>query len=382
MSKLSFNKPFHCETEFDYIRDAFKRNHVSGNGYYTKLCHRFFENRYGFKKCFLTTSGTDALEMCALLLDIEKDDEVIMPSFTFVSSALAFVRQGAKIRFIDSQQDFPGMDERLIENEITDKTKAIVVVHYAGIACNMNKVMDIAQRHNLYVVEDAAQCIDSFYNKKPLGGIGHLGCFSFHETKNIHCGEGGMLIVNDEKFVRRAEKIWEKGTNRVDFHRNEVSKYEWVETGSSFLPSDILAAMLFAQLEKMDEIQNRRKRIWERYHAFFSMSIPEGISYPSLPAYATNNGHLFWLILKDKQQRDQLLNYYKSKGIHAVFHYQSLHASAFYRSVAKDIPCLPYAEKFSVCLIRLPLHFYLTFDDVDYICNETLNFFKTDNSLA
>ncbi|MBN1926639.1 MAG: dTDP-4-amino-4,6-dideoxygalactose transaminase, partial [Prolixibacteraceae bacterium] len=374
MNILSFNKPFHCETEFEYIRDAFRRNHVSGNGHYTKLCHRFFENRYGFKKCFLTTSGTDALEMCALLFDIQKGDEVIMPSFTFVSTALAFTRQGATIRFIDSRADFPGMDEDLIEEKITLKTKAIVVVHYAGIACNMDKVMKIAQKHNLYVVEDAAQCIDSFYTNRPLGGIGHLACFSFHETKNIHCGEGGMLVVNDDKFISRAEKIWEKGTNRVDFHRNEVSKYEWVETGSSFLPSDILAAMLFAQLEKMDEIQNKRKQIWERYNTFFSTSLIEEISYPNLPDYATNNGHLFWLVMKDNLQRDRLLAYYKSKGIHAVFHYQALHASAYYRSMVKEVPRLIHAENYSECLIRLPLNYYLTFDEVDYICEETLNF--------
>jgi len=313
--------------------------------------------------------------MCALLLNIGLGDEVIMPSFTFVSTALAFVRQGAVIRFIDSQTDFPGMDEAQIEACITSRTRVLVVVHYAGIACDMDRIMELAQKYQLSVVEDAAQCIDSFYHDRPLGGIGHLGCFSFHETKNIHCGEGGMLVVNDERFVSRAEKIWEKGTNRADFFRRDVAKYEWVEKGSSFLPSDILAALLFAQLQHLDEVQQKRIAVWNRYNHFFkSRSFRSTLTTPSLPAFATLNGHLYWLELSDSTKRNECLEYLKTKGIHAVFHYQALHASVYYRRVETNIPGLPEAEKFSERLIRLPLFYDLSFEEVDYICKQTEEF--------
>jgi dTDP-4-amino-4,6-dideoxygalactose transaminase len=374
---IPFNEPFHCDEEITYLKDVYSRNHVSGNGYYTKMCHQFFESNYHFKKCFLTTSCTDALEMCALLLNIEKGDEVIMPSFTFVSTALAFVRQGATIKFIDSRIDFPGMDENQIEENISARTKAIVVVHYAGIACDMDRVMDIARRYGLYVIEDAAQCINGYYKSKPLGGIGHFGCFSFHETKNVHCGEGGMLIINDESFIGRAEKIWEKGTNRAEYFRNEVNKYEWVDTGSSFLPSDILAAMLFAQLEKIDVIQERRIAIWKRYYDFFSSKKDKmGVIIPTLPEYASNNGHIFWLVLESSIERDKLITHLHEKSIHSVFHYQSLHASKFYRSIYPEIPCLSQSEMLSQCLLRLPLYYSLTNEEVDFICNAIDNFFN------
>jgi len=375
--RIPFNKPFHCEEELDYIQDAFSRNHVSGNGYYTKMCQHFLEGKYNFNRCFLTTSCTDALEMCALLLDIEKGDEVIMPSFTFVSTALAFVRQGATIRFVDSRSDFPGMDETKIEENITSKTKAIVVVHYAGIACDMDKILEIATRYKLIVVEDAAQCIDSYYNGKPLGGIGHLGCLSFHETKNIHCGEGGMLIVNDPRFIDRAEKIWEKGTNRAAYFRNQVNKYEWVDTGSSFLPSDILAAMLFAQLKMIDSVRQRRVEIWNRYYNFFSgIGNQFGIEIPFLPSYAANNGHLFWMVLKRSSERDRLIEQLDNQSIHSVFHYQSLHCSQYFLANSKEQLHLPNAEKYSSRLLRLPLFFSLKDVEVDYICMNILNAFE------
>lgn len=374
-SYIPFNKPFHCENEILNIRDAFLRDHVSGNGYYTKQCQQFFETRYHLKKCFLTTSCTDALEMCALLLRIKEGDEVIMPSFTFVSTALAFVRQGAVIKFVDSRKDFPGMDESKIESQISSRTKAIIVVHYAGIACDMDVVMDIARRYHLYVVEDAAQCIESSYRRKPLGGIGHLGCFSFHETKNIHCGEGGMLIVNDESLIGCAEKIWEKGTNRAEYFRNQVNKYEWVETGSSFLPSDILAAMLFAQLENIDQVQKRRIKVWEKYYSFFEARKSEfEIMIPHIPDYATNNGHIFWIVLQSSLQRDQLISYLDQQSVQSVFHYQSLHTSLFYRSKNSEIPSLPQAELLSGCLVRLPIYFDLMENEVDYICSKIFDF--------
>jgi len=264
--KIPFNKPYLSGNETDYIHQAVASGHISGNGMFTKKCQTFFEERWGFKKCLLTTSCTDALEMSALLLDIKPGDEVIMPSYTFVSTALAFVRQGAKIVFVDSREDHPNMDESLIEALITPQTRAIVPVHYAGMACDMDKIIALAEKYNLFVVEDAAQAIDSYYNGKPLGSMGHLGCFSFHETKNIQSGEGGMLAINDERFMKRAEIVWEKGTNRAEFFRGEVNKYGWVDIGSSFLPSDIIAAFLYAQLENLDDIQKRRKDIWNTYY--------------------------------------------------------------------------------------------------------------------
>ena len=266
---INFNEPYCTGNEPKYIQDAINRGKLSGNGYYTKKCQHFLEEKLGVKKCLLTTSCTDALEMCAILLDIQPGDEVIMPSYTFVSTANAFVLRGAKIVFCDSRPDHPGMDESLIEGLLTEKTKAIVPVHYAGVACDMDKIMSIAKQHDLFVVEDAAQAIDSHYKGKPLGSIGHLAAFSFHETKNISSGEGGALIINDDRFLERSEIIWEKGTNRSAFWRGEVDKYGWVDIGSSFLPSEITAAFLWAQLESLEKIQEQRKSIWNAYNAVF-----------------------------------------------------------------------------------------------------------------
>ncbi len=268
--KIPFNKPYLTGLELDYIREAVTLGKISGNGEFTRRCQEFFELRYGFQKCLLTTSCTDALEMAAILLDIKPGDEVIMPSFTFVSTANAFVLRGAKIVFVDSRSDHPGMDETKVEELITPKTKAIVAVHYAGLACEMDVLMEMADRHGIFVVEDAAQAIESNYKGKPLGGIGHLAAFSFHETKNLQCGEGGMLVINDPQFIKRAEIIWEKGTDRAAFFRGEKDKYGWVDVGSSFLPSEVTAAFLFAQLENLDKIQERRKAIWEDYFGVFN----------------------------------------------------------------------------------------------------------------
>lgn len=365
--KIPFNKPHITGKEVHYIYDAVASGHISGNGKYTKMCQRYFEDRWGFKKTLLTTSCTDALEMCALLLNIQPGDEVIMPSYTFVSTALAFVRQGAKIVFADSRSNRPGIDEDTIENLITEKTKAIVPVHYAGVACDMDKIMEIATKHNLFVVEDAAQAIDSYYTgkdgvKKALGSIGHLAAFSFHETKNIHSGEGGLLAINDEQFIRRAEIIWEKGTNRAEFFRGEVNKYGWVDIGSSFLPSEVIAAFLWAQLEDLDKIQTRRKEIWEEYYQAFSDLNPSQLSLPKIPSCATNNGHMFYVVCKNAPKRSHLISGLKKHNILAVFHYLSLHKSKYY-SKKHDSRSLPMADVYSDTLIRLPLFVDLTSEE-------------------
>ncbi|ARN78512.1 dTDP-4-amino-4,6-dideoxygalactose transaminase [Nonlabens spongiae] len=367
MEKLiPFNKPHFTGNETVYIKNAVESGKISGDGIYTKKCHEFFESLMEFNKSLLTTSCTDALEMAAILIGIEPGDEVIIPSYTFVSTANAFILRGAIIRFIDSREDQPGMDERSIESLINEKTKAIVPVHYAGVACDMDLIMDIAERHDLYVIEDAAQAIDSFFTyrngkKARLGSIGHLAAFSFHETKNIISGEGGLLVVNDQKFATRAEIIREKGTNRSAFFRGEVDKYGWVDKGSSFLPSDIIAAFLYAQLENLESIQNKRLEIWNRYdHSFHHMKGFESIfSKPIIPNYATNNGHMYYLICRCKSIRKRLLTHLKRRNILAVFHYLSLHNSKFYRA-KHDGRELPNADKFSDCLVRLPFYPDLT----------------------
>lgn len=351
---------------------------LSGNGVFTKKCQNFFEEKYGFKKCVLTTSGTDALEMAAILCDVKPGDEVIVPSYTFVSTALAFVRQGAKIVFADSCDNNPNINADKIEALITDKTKVIAPVHYAGVACDMDMIMDIANRHNIFVVEDAAQAIDSYYKGKPLGGIGHFGCFSFHETKNVTAGgEGGMLCVNDERFIRRAEIIWEKGTNRTEFFRGMVNKYGWIDTGSSFLPSEINSAFLWAQLENLEKIQNRRKAIWNHYHEGLKGLASKGLfMMPDIPDYATNNGHMFYLVCRSLEERTQLIAYLKEKGIGAVFHYLSLHLSDYYRSVESNIPTLPNCDKFADRLVRLPMYYELQDEEVLYIIKAIHSFYS------
>jgi dTDP-4-amino-4,6-dideoxygalactose transaminase len=370
--KIPFNKPYLTGKEVHYLYQAVNNKYLSGNGYFTKKCHEFFERRYGFQKALLTTSCTDALEMTAILLDIKPGDEIIIPSYTFVSTALAYVRQGAKIVFCDSRKDHPGIDEYKIEELITKKTKAIIPVHYAGVACDMDKIMALADKYNLFVVEDAAQAIDSFYTgkdgiKKPLGSIGHFGCFSFHETKNIQCGEGGILIVNDERFVKRSEIIWEKGTNRAEFYRGEVNKYGWVDTGSSFLPSDILAAFLYAQLEHLDDIQNRRKEIWEQYYEELRPLAENGyFKLPFIPDYTTNNGHMFYLVCNNGEERDQLIAKLKGNDIWAVFHYLSLHKSPFYIE-KHDERELSESDRYSDCLVRLPFYYDLNDTEINGI---------------
>ncbi|MES2701587.1 MAG: dTDP-4-amino-4,6-dideoxygalactose transaminase [Bacteroidota bacterium] len=362
--QIPFNKPYLTGKEGHYIYQAVLSGKISGDGIFTKRCHTFFEQKFGFKKCLLTTSCTDALEMAALLINIQPGDEVIMPSYTFVSTSNAFVLRGAKIVFCDSRTDHPGMDEDKIADLITERTKAIVPVHYAGIACDMDKIMDLANKHDLYVIEDAAQAIDSYYtgkdgNRRALGSIGHMAAFSFHETKNIMSGEGGMLAINDDRFVQRAEIIREKGTNRSSFFRGEVDKYGWVDLGSSFLPSDIIAAFLYAQLENLDDIQARRKEIWNTYYEAVKPLADQGLfKLPVVPAYATNNSHMFYLVFDNLEHRTAAIDLLKENGVYAVFHYLSLHKSPYYTD-KHDGRDLPETDRYTDCLLRLPMFYEL-----------------------
>jgi dTDP-4-amino-4,6-dideoxygalactose transaminase len=372
---IGFNKPYLTGRETDYIKNAVANLKISGDGLYTKKCHEFFEKKLGFKKVLLTSSCTDALEMAAILLDIQPGDEVIAPSYTFVSTVNAFVLRGANIVFADSGTANPNMDAEAIERLITPKTKVIVPVHYAGIACDMDKIMQVAKKYGLYVVEDAAQAIDSYYKGKPLGTIGHLAAFSFHETKNIISGEGGMLVINDEKFRLRAEIIREKGTNRSAFFRGEVDKYGWVDIGSSFLPSDIIAAFLFAQLENLENIQNRRKEIWGVYNSKLKkLKEKNRAEIPYIPDYASNNAHMYYLVCKNLEERSALIKFLKERGINTVFHYLSLHKSPFYCDKYKGKE-LPLSDRYSDSLLRLPMYYELSDEQVAYISDQILNFY-------
>ena len=373
---ITFNKPYLSGKELHYIQEAVASMKISGDGTFTKKCHKFFESTYGFKKVLLTTSCTDALEMAAILIDTKAGDEIIIPSYTFVSTANAFVLRGAKIVFTDSAVENPNMDVTAIEKLITPQTKAIVVVHYAGIACDMDKVMELANKHGLYVIEDAAQAIDSYYKGKPLGSIGHLAAFSFHETKNIISGEGGMLVINDEKFVKRAEIIREKGTNRSSFFRGEVDKYGWVDIGSSFLPSDIIAAFLFAQLENIEDIQKRRIEIWNCYEAGLKqLGDKMQVQLPFIPQFATNNAHMFYLVCKSLEERTALISHLKNNNVYSVFHYLSLHKSPFF-ATQHDGRALPNTDRYADCLVRLPLFYELSSSDCATIINSINEFYS------
>ncbi|HNS16585.1 MAG TPA: dTDP-4-amino-4,6-dideoxygalactose transaminase [Bacteroidales bacterium] len=373
--KVLFNKPYITGREAHHLAQVALSGQLSGNGQYTQMCHAFFQQRFGFGKVLLTTSCSDALEMAAILCDVQPGDEVIMPSFTFVSTANAFLLRGARIRFADTLDRYPNIDPESIKGLITSRTRVIVVVHYAGVACDMEPVMALAAQHNLLVVEDAAHAHDSFYKNIPLGGIGHFGAFSFHETKNIISGEGGMLVVNDERFIRRAEIIWEKGTDRAAFSRGEVSKYGWKDIGSSFLPSEITAAVLYAQLEKYDEIQAKRKNVWNGYHARLKpLEEARLTGLPDLPPWATVNGNMFFLITRDDTERDALLSFLKNEGIHAVFHYLPLHSSDFFRP-QHDGRILEHTDHFASCIIRLPFYNEMTENEITFVTDTIQKFF-------
>lgn len=375
---INFNKPHLTGNETQYITDAVASGKISGNGKYTQRCQQFFEQKYGFGKCLLTTSCTDALEMAAILIGIKPGDEVIMPSYTFVSTANAFVLRGAKIIFADSNAENPNIDTSTLESIITPKTKAIVPVHYAGIACDMDKIMDLANKYNLYVIEDAAQAIDSFYIgrdgvRKALGAIGHLAAFSFHETKNIISGEGGMLVINDAQFAQRGEIIWEKGTNRAAFFRGEIDKYGWVDIGSSFLPSEVIAAFLWAQIEQLNNIQEKRKTIWNQYYEGLKKATVKGsFKLPQIPNYATNNAHMFYLVFESLEKRNECISRLKNKGINAVFHYLSLHKSPYYTEKYNGAD-LVLSNQYSDRLLRLPFYYELCDENLELIINTIIN---------
>jgi dTDP-4-amino-4,6-dideoxygalactose transaminase len=372
---IPFNKPFLTGKETQYIEQAVQTGKISGNGIFTQKCQSYFESRYGFKKCLLTTSCTDALEMAAILADIHPGDEVIIPAYTFVSTANAFVLRGANIVFADSESTRPHINATNLEELITDKTKAIIVVHYAGMACDMDQIMAIADKNNLLVIEDAAQAIDSYYKEKPLGSIGHMATFSFHETKNIISGEGGMLVINDDRFVDRSEIIWEKGTNRAAFFRGEVDKYGWVDVGSSFLPSEVIAAFLYAQLENLDRIQQRRKEIWDQYYSGLTPLARDGfIELPVIANYATNNAHMFYVVCKSLKERTELISHLKTNSVHAVFHYLSLHKSPYYKNSYKGSE-LNNSEKFTEQLVRLPLFYELSDKSIQHIIQSVKDFY-------
>jgi dTDP-4-amino-4,6-dideoxygalactose transaminase len=373
---IPFNKPYLTGNEGKFIDTAFQKGKFSGNGYFTQKCHTFFEESYDFGRCFLTNSATNALEMAAILCEISEGDEVILPSYTFVSTATPFAMRGAAIVFCDNSKNNPNIDAQQIELLITEKTKAIVIVHYAGMACDMDVIMELANSHGIIVIEDAAHAITSKHKDNYLGSIGHLAALSFHETKNVSCGQGGMLIVNDETFCERAEVVWAKGTNRLDMERGKVSKYEWVDYGSNFYPSEISAALLYAQLEKIDFIQERRKAIWEVYQtALAKLEEKELIELPKQLPYQTNNYHIFYFLCQSNEVRDQLLEYLKTNGALAVFHYLPLHRSPFIEENNPSTKTFPNADKFAERTVRLPLYVDLEIEQVEKISEFVLAFF-------
>jgi len=377
--KIPYNKPYLTGKETTYIKKAIKAGKISGNGQFTALCQDFFKKKYGFKDVLLTTSCTHALEMAAILIDIKPGDEVIMPSFTFVSTANAFILRGAKIVFADSTEFHPNLATESLESLITEKTRAIVPVHYAGMACDMDEIMRIANKHYLFVIEDAAQAVDSFYKGKALGSFGQLSAFSFHETKNINAGEGGMLVINDSQFKKRAEIIWEKGTNRAEFFRGEVNKYGWVDLGSSWLPSEVTAAFLYAQLNCLEAIQKKRLEHWNQYYSLLKdLEGKYEIKLPQIPENATNNGHIFYITLGDLERRSKLISKLKENGVMAVFHYLSLHESMYYKD-KHDGRKLPWCDYYSDCLLRLPLYYELKSREIKKICTLIREFFEEGN---
>jgi len=376
--KIPFNKPCYTGNEDKYVLDSMRSLHISGNGPYTKKCEEWFENRLKCKRALLTPSCTHALEMAAILIDIKPGDEVIMPSYTFVSTANAFVLRGAKVVFVDIRPDTMNIDENLIENAITERTKAICVVHYAGVGCEMDKIMEIADKYNLYVIEDAAQGMMAEYKGKPLGTIGHLGAFSFHETKNYtSAGEGGLLIVNDDKFIERAEIIREKGTNRSQFFRGMVDKYTWLDIGSSYLMNDVSAAYLWGQLEVAEEINEFRLRAWNRYYNGLLELEKEGfIELPTVPENCRHNGHIFYIKVENLRVRTELLSFLKEQGIHAAFHYVPLHSSPAGQRYGRFQGIDKFTTKESERLTRLPLFFKIKDEEIDYVIESIYRFFR------
>jgi len=374
---IPFNKPSLIGNELKYIKEALARGKISGDGFFTKKCQAFIEKKFGVKKALLTTSCTHALELAAILLDLKPGDEIILPSFTFTSTANAFVLRGAIPIFVDIRNDTLNIDENKIEEKITKKTKAIVIVHYAGIACQMDKIMQIAKKHNLYLIEDAAQAIGAKYKNKYLGTIGTIGAYSFHETKNIYCGEGGVILLNDDTYIERAEIIREKGTNRSKFLRGKINKYHWVDIGSSYVMSDQLAAFLYGQLEKTRSINLIRKKLYDTYfNNLLELKNKEYLQLPFIPSYATPNYHTFYIILNSSETREHLRMYLIKKGILAISHYIPLHISPMGKKYGYKKGDLPFTENLSEKILRFPLYYSLQKMEQTYILNSIHKFFK------
>lgn len=374
---INFNVPPFTGKEMEYMRECVENQKICGDGGYTRKCNEWFEERTGTEKCLLTTSCTHALELAALLADIKPGDEVILPSFTFVSTADAFVLRGAVPVFVDIRPDTMNIDENLIEAAITEKTRAIAPVHYAGVSCEMDKIMELARKYDLVVIEDAAQGVMSTYKGKPLGTIGDFGCYSFHETKNYSMGEGGALLIQDKKYIEDAEIFREKGTNRSKFYRGQIDKYTWVNHGSSYLPSDMNAAYLYAQLELADEINDRRLACWNRYYENLKALADAGhVELPVIPEGCIHNAHMFYIKAADIEERTELIAYLKERNVHSVFHYIPLHSAPaglrFGRFHGED----KYTTKESERLTRLPMFYKLTLEQVDYICDQVKSFYE------
>jgi dTDP-4-amino-4,6-dideoxygalactose transaminase len=374
--RIPFNKPFIVGKELYYVAQSVIGGHTAGDGPFTKKCQALMEERFNAGKILLTHSCTAALEMAAILCDVKEGDEVILPSFTFVSTANAFYLRGAKLIFVDIRPDTLNLDETRIEDALSDQTKVIVPVHYAGVGCEMDTITDLADQHNLFVVEDAAQAVNAKYKDRFLGTIGDIGTLSFHETKNFICGEGGAICINNEALIARAEIIREKGTNRSKFFRGEVDKYSWVDVGSSYLPSDILAAFLYAQLEKMDEINKRREEIFNYYYRALIPLVNDGhLKLPFVSSTCTTNSHLFYILLEDEDTRNALMDHLKSRSILSVFHYLPLHLSTVGRTFGYTEGQLPITESVSGRLLRLPFYYGLTYEDQDEIVDGIRDFF-------
>jgi dTDP-4-amino-4,6-dideoxygalactose transaminase len=373
---IPFNKPCIVGAELIYVGQAVAGGHASGDGPFTRRVEKLMQAQFGARRVLLTTSCTAALEMAALLCELGPGDEVILPSYTFVSTANAVVLRGATPVFVDIRPDTLNIDERLVEEAVTRRTKAIFVVHYAGVACEMDEIMAIARRHNLIVVEDAAQGVFARYKDRWLGAIGHLGCYSFHETKNFSCGEGGALVVNDPRFEKRAEILRDKGTNRGQFLRGQVDKYTWVDVGSSYAPSDMLAAFLLGQLENMERITSRRRAIYDRYAAALApLAAEKRIGVPFAPSHCASNHHMFYILTADLEERTALIAHLREAGILAVFHYVPLHSSPFARSIGLPKRDLPVTDKVSSCLVRLPMYYDLADHEVDQIARCVMAFY-------
>ena len=374
---IPFNIPLVTGKETIYIHQAIQSRKFCGDGSFTKKCNEWLENNAKTKKALLTTSCTHALEMAAILADIQEGDEIIMPSFTFVTTANAFVLRGAKIIFVDVRPDTMNIDETKIEETITNKTKAIVPVHYAGVSCEMNRIMELAKKYNLLVIEDAAQGMMSSYKEKALGSIGHMGCYSFHETKNYSCGEGGAILINNEKFVERAEIIREKGTNRLRFLKGQVDKYTWVDIGSSYLPSELNAAFLYAHLEMAEVVNKKRVCLWDRYYQNLKDLEAKGVlGLPQIPSHCNHSAHMFYIKLKDIEERQNVIKFLKDNGIQTVFHYIPLHSSLAGKRFGRFMGEDKYTTIESERLLRLPLYYDLTLEEVDYITKHIEKFFS------